>query len=137
MLHPGGVAVVVPHEVFHRQYLAAILVAEEGGQMHLQIEVDLIRLATGMEMQFIAQPPEVVQGGAIDLQLLLGDDPLNDQFPWVVELELDPRHPQGGLQVPQATFALLDVGLQQVDRVAVLLAALLHLGDLLLDEAVA
>ena len=50
------------------------------------------------------------------------------------DLEADPREPERALQIAQPALRLLDVGLEQVERVAELLAPVPHLGQLVLDE---
>ena len=63
VLDLGGVGVVILHELFDRRGLAAVVVAEEGRDLFLLVEVDLFVLARREEMQLVADPPEIVEGG--------------------------------------------------------------------------
>ena len=55
----------------------------------------------------------------------------------ILQAMLGARHPQGGVEVPQASRSLLDVGFLQVHRAAVLRMAALLLGELVSDVLLA
>src|SRR3972149_3780303 len=66
---------------------------------------------------------------------LLADHPFVAELDQVLALVLDPRRPHGGVDVAKPALPLLDVGLQDADRLPVLYVAVPHLVPLLLDEA--
>ena len=71
------------------------------------------------------------------MQLFLGEDPLDDQFLGIGDLVPDLGHPEGGMQIPQPPFSLLEIRLQDIDAGAVLLQPFLPLLNLVFDEAIA
>ena len=134
--HRLGGQVVVAHELLHGRALLGVDVAHGRGHLGLDVEGELVVLAPGEEVQLVANPPDEVAGAAH-----LADLPLRQQGP--VEqvadaghLEADPGRPERALQVAQAALRRLDVGLQQVERVAEPLPPLAHLGQLVAEELV-
>ena len=59
MLHPGGMAVIIPHELFHRQGLPFIAIVEEGGEVDLRLKGELIVRPPCQVMELVSDPPEV------------------------------------------------------------------------------
>src|SRR6266567_5332125 len=136
MLHLVGVEVVVPHELFHRQGFPLVRIAEELGEFDLGVKGQLVVFAPGEVVELVPDLPEIREGIGAEGKFFLRQHPLDDQLTGLGDLVLDLGHPEGGVDIPQGTLPLLDVRLEDIDRRAVLFAALLQLFQLLPDEGV-
>ena len=86
------------------------------------------------QVEPVADPPQEAARRVHVGQAGLRHDALDDQVAQVGELELDLGQPPGRMQVAQPAAAVLDVGLQQIQRVAVLPVAGAALPGLGLEE---
>ena len=132
--HVLGVGEIVLHEPLDRALAVGGLVAEEGGDLDLGVEGQLLRGASVQEVQVHPRRPEEGLRLGEDAVLLGGEDAGPHQVLaglGVVEVLADPEQ---RLQVAQAALALLDVGLEQVARAALAGVALGALRELQLDE---
>src|SRR5262249_56307295 len=96
----------------------------------LEVERQVILMASRGEVHAVAHPPEEVERVIERRHVLIPEHPDRDQLTEGVNLELDLRHPERGVQVAQAAHPLLQLGLEQIDAVAstgVTLLPLLHL----------
>ena len=78
MFHPGGVRIVVLHEFLDRQIAAGILITEEFCDLLLLVEMDLVVLAAGEVVEFVADAPQVIVGTLEFRPFPFGDDPFDD-----------------------------------------------------------
>ena len=113
LVHRGDVPVVAAHEV------GRVREPERGGKPVLVLETQHVPFGAVHQVQPVADPPQEIAGRLHVGQAGLRHDALHDQVAQVGELELDFGQPPGRMQVTQPAAAVLDVGLQQVQRVAV------------------
>ena len=111
MFDPHRMGVIILHELLDRLRLAVILIAEKGGNLLLFFKVDLIGLAGRKVMKFIANPPEVIESPFELGPILISHYPLDHQLLQYPALIFDLRHPQGGVEITQPPFPLLDIRL--------------------------
>ena len=137
MLDLGGMEVVIPHELFHRQRFSLVCIAEEVGKLGLGIEGKLVVFASGQVVEFIPDPPEIGKRIVIGFQFFLGQHPLDDQFPGLGNLVLDLCDPDGGMEIAQSPLPLLDVRLENVNGRAVFFPPFFQFVELFPDEGIA
>ena len=107
------------------------LEAENRLDPFLHLEGDLIEVAAGEEVQRVAHPPEKIARLDHFGRFRLRDDGFLHQLLERVDLVFDLGEPHRSVQIAQAAFAVLDLRLEQVDRIAILgvaFAAFLELG---------
>ena len=124
-----AVAVIVPHEGLDAAGGVAVAVTEIPGHRHLLVEVQQVRRAGTLQVQFRAHAQKkVVRRGEF---LLLRRIQIPDVGEVVHRVDAEPqaRHPDGVVVVAHAADAVLDVGFLQKEGVAVLVVALLFLLD--------
>ena len=124
----GDVPVVGAHEV------GRVREPERGGESVLMLEAQQVVFRAFHKVEPVADPPQEVAGRVHVGQAGFRHDAFDDQVPQVGELEFDLGQPPGRMQVAQPAAAVLDVGLQQIERVAVLRVAGAALPSLGLEE---
>ena len=122
------------HQPLDAEHAGAIEEAEALRELRLQIEGQLVVGAAGEEVQRAADRPEEILG-ALEQAILIGrQHALVDELgagPDAVEVLADPEQ---RIEVAQTALAVLDVGLDDVARVAHLAVALFALGHFRRDE---
>ncbi len=111
--------------------------AELGGEFGLRVERQALFGATGEIMQVHAHVPQEGFRLLEGLVFVLGEDVVLDEVRRVVDTIEIFADPVERLQVPQPALAFLDVGLDQVAAFALMVMALVALGQLGLDEILA
>jgi hypothetical protein len=81
----------VAHEVLDRG--VSLPVPHEGGELRLQVEGDLVRLASGQVVEVVADSPDEVAGAAKFPHLLLGEQRPGEQVGDAGYLESGPGRP--------------------------------------------
>ena len=114
-----------------------VLVAQARGDLALQVERQAIVGAAGEIMDVAAHGGEEALGALEVARLLLGQHALVDQLAGLAHAIEILGDPEQQMQVAQPALALLDVGLDDVARIAHALVALVALGELGLDEVAA
>src|SRR5262249_45649424 len=131
-VHGRGVGVVAPHEALGAPATGAE--AQLRGETVLELERQVVLMASAHEVHAVAHAPEEVERMIQLRHVLVTEHADRDELPEGLDLELDLRHPEGGVQVAQTAHALLELGLEQIDAVAHAGVALLALLQLLPEE---
>ena len=129
-----GMKIIVLHEALDAAAARPVLVAKARGDLALQIERQAIVGAAGQIVDVAAHGAEEAVGALEVARLFLGQHALGDQLAGLVDAIEILGDPEQRVQVAQPAFALLDVGLHDVARIAHALVALVALGELGLDE---
>ena len=132
-----GVQVIVLGETLDAAAARPVLVAEPRGDLALQVERQAIVGAAGQIVDVAAHRGEEALGALEVARLLLGEHALGDQLAGLAHAIEILGDPEQQVQVAQPALALLDVGLDDVARIAHALVALVALGELGLDEVAA
>ena len=114
-----------------------VLVTEPRGDLALQVERQAVVGAAGEIVDVAAHRVEEALGALEMARLLLGEHALGDQLAGLAHAIEIFGDPEQQVQVAQPALALLDVGLDDVARIAHALVALVALGKLGLDEIAA
>ena len=128
---------VVLHEALDAAAARPVVVAQARGDLALQVEGQPLLGAAGEVVEVAAHRPQEVLGALEVARLLLGEHALADQLAGLVDAIEIFGDPEQRVQVAQPALALLDVGLDDVARIAHALVALVALGELGLDEVAA
>ena len=131
-IHHG--AVVALHELFDRQRVGRVLVAEHFGNARLMVEQQPVLAAAGEGVQGETDAPEQLAPLPQNAQLCLGQKALVDQTGEVRRAEMPPQHPDDNLYVPQSARTALDVGFEVIRGVIVTVMPLLLLLQLGLEK---
>ncbi len=129
-----GVKIVVLHEALDAAAGGAVLIAEARRDFPLQIERQAVVGAAGEIVDVAAHGRQKTLGALEVTRFARGQHALGNQlgrFRDPIEIARDPEQQ---VQVAQATLALLDVGFDDVARIAHPLVALVALDELGLDE---
>ena len=118
--NPHHHAVVLLHEVFDAALAVAVLIAEQGGDLHLVIEQQAVFGAPGEHVQGVAHLPQKFMAGGQQGVFAFQQETVADQGLQVQRAELAACHPKHGLDVAQAAGRALDVGFEVVLGVVVL-----------------
>ena len=135
--HQLGVQVVVLGEALDAAAARPVLVAQTRGDLALQVERQAVVGAAGEIMDMAAHGIEEALGALEMARLLLGEHALGHQLAGLAHAIEIFGDPEQQVQVAQPALALLDVGLDDVARIAHALVALVALGKLGLDEIAA
>jgi hypothetical protein len=131
----SSVDVVIAHEVFDRKLSSVVVrtpVAEYLRDPLLMLEAHLVVLASPHEVELVANPPEEVEPLEEVRGLLLREETAEEVVVLSTCASLGGvHHPSRSVVVAQTSGALLDVWLQQVERVAELGVPTLEGDDLL------
>ena len=127
-------AVVALHELFDRERVGRVLVAEHLREPDLVIEQQPVFAAVRQHVQREADLPQERLRGLQLAQLALGQEAVLDQLIERVGAEVPLRDPADGLDVAQPAGARLHVRLEVVGRVVVAMMARGLLGDLGFEE---
>ncbi len=125
---------VVLHEALDVGEAVVAAIAEARRQLPLQVEGQALLRPPGEEVQVAADRPEESLAAPEHLRLAAGEDALLRQFLVGLHPVGVAGDPEQRVQVAQATLAVLDVGLDQIARLAGLAVALVALGELGGDE---
>ena len=132
-----GVQVVVLGEALDAAAARPVLVAQPRGDLALQLERQAIVGAAGQIVDVAAHRGEEALGALEMARLVLGEHALGHQLAGLVDAIEILGDPEQQVQVAQPALAFLDVGLDDVARIAHALMALVALGELGLDEVAA
>ena len=125
----------VAHQLLDAELAVPVVgVAERRGETALVVEREPIVAPAGRVMQLVAEAPEQVAGRARRRHLAVRQQASLPCLAEAGHLVAHARDPERRLQVAQASFALLQVRLEQPDRPAVTHAALVELLQLVADE---
>jgi hypothetical protein len=125
-------AIVGPHERFAA--LRSVAEAELHGERLLELRREQVLMAVGEQVHAVADAEQEVDG-VLEVRDLVSERRCRRSRSRIVRTpEAHLRHPHRGVQVAETALPVLQLRLEQVDRVARLLMALLALGDLLLHE---
>jgi hypothetical protein len=125
---------IVLHEAFDRRQARMVVIVERLRDIALDVEGKAVFRLSGDEVHVASNRPEEVLRLLKQLVLLSRQDPELDQFLGrlhPVEVFGDPEQ---RVEVAKAALALLDIGLDQIARIAGFTVALVALGELRLDE---
>ena len=125
---------VVLHEALDVLHARMLGVAEPHGDLALDVERQPLLGAPGEEVHVAADRPLEVLAAAEQLELVFVEHAAVDQLFDVVDAVDVFGDPEQRVQVAQAALAVLDVGLDQIARLAGAAVALLALGELGGDE---
>ena len=125
---------IMLHQPLDAEGPGMVGIADAPRQLGLQIEGQALLRPSGEIVQMAAHGPE--EGGRLLEGRHLGgaQHPAVDQGGDLIHLIEIFGDPVEGMEVAQASLALLDVGLQRIARIAGALVALVALGELGLDE---
>src|ERR1044071_23806 len=129
------VEIVTAHEYFDPAQSSLAFKSQRRADFFLMLERQLILVLAGGKMQFIAHPKQKVLRLFQLRDVPQLDDVRTRQPVEILYFQGGARDPTGRLNVAQATFALLDVGLEQINRAAELFMASPVLGELLADKS--
>src|SRR5262249_24940 len=90
-LHGGGIRVLEPHEAVRATGAASE--AELRSEVILEIERQVVLMASRGEMHAVADPPEEIERVIEVRHMLIAEHTDRDQLAEGVDLELDLRHP--------------------------------------------
>ena len=125
---------VVLHEALDVLLAGMLGVAEPHRDLALDVERQPLLGAAGEEMHVAAHRPEEILAAAEQLVFLLVEHAALDQFVRLAHAVDVFGDPEQRMQIAQAAFAVLDVRLDQVARLAGAAHAVLALGELGGDE---
>ncbi len=125
---------VVLHEALDILHARMRGVAEPDRDLALEIEGQALFGPSGIEMQIAAHRPEEVGAAAEGTVLLRVEHAVLDQLVGVTDAVDVFGDPEQRVQVAQGPLAVLDVGLDQIARLAAAAMPLLALGELCRDE---
>ena len=125
---------VVLHEALDVLHARMLGVAEPHRDLALDVERQPLLGAAGEEMHVAADRPQEILAAAEQLELVLVEHAAVDQLLDVADAIDVLGDPEQRVQVAQAALAVLDVGLDQIARLAGAAVALLALGELGGDE---
>ena len=129
--------IIVLHEALDAAAARPVLVAEARGDLALEIERETVVGAAREIMDVAAHRGEEAIGALEMARLVLGQHALVDQLGGLAHAIEILGDPEQRVQVAQPALALLDVGLDDVARVAHAGVALVALAELGLDEVAA
>ncbi len=118
-------AIVLFHELFHRQSLVIVPVAEVSGQFTLMVKQQTIFTASGNQVQTKAYLPEKGLSFMQGLIFVFRKKTVIHQFVQGFGIEVAFRHPADHLDIAQSAGAFLDIGLQVIGGVVKLVVPLL------------
>ena len=122
------------HEAFDAARAGVVGVAHAAGDFGLVFEGQAVLGAAGEKMQVTAHRPEEILRAREALRLLGRQHLEIDQGRDVVDAVDVFGDPEQGVEIAQGPLAFLDVGLDQVARIAEPAVALVALGELVADE---
>src|SRR4029079_15396632 len=121
---------VVLHEALDVLHARMFVVAEPNGDLALDVEGQPLLGAAGMKVHVAADVPLEVLAAAEQLEFVFVEYTAVDQFLDVVDAINVFRDPKQRVQVAQSALSVLDVGLNQIARLAGSAMALLALVEL-------
>jgi len=125
----------VAHQLLDAELAARIVaIGERLRDAPLVVEGEPVVAPAGRIMQLVAEAPEQIAGGARCRNLARGQESALAGFAQARHLVARSGDPEGGLQIAQSAFALLQVRLEQPDRAAVAPPPLAELLQLVGDE---
>src|SRR5690606_16660083 len=107
-------------------------IAEERRDRLLLLEAQAIDPSPGPFVEEVADPPQKLAALFHRLELTRNERTDAYQIAEIADVPARPRRPEGDIEIPQAPGAVLDVGLEQVDRAA---ETVMALGNLVLEAA--
>ncbi len=122
------------HEALDLRFARAVGEAHPLGDLALQVEGEAILGAPRDRVQVAAHRPEEILG-AMELAIFgAAEQPRLDQLRRFADVVGELADPEERVEIAQAAFGFLDIGLDDVARVAHLLVAHVPLGELVGDE---
>ena len=125
---------IVLHEALDAARASVVGIAHQPPDLALAIKGQPVLGATGEEVQMAPHRPQEILRPREALRLLGREHLQTDELVDVVDAVDVFRDPEQGMEIAQAALALLDVGLDEVARIAQPLVAGIALGELRLDE---
>src|SRR4029079_59548 len=129
------VEIVTAHEYFDPAQSSLTFKSQCRADFFLMLERQLILVLAGGKMQFIAHPKQKILGLFQLRDVARLDDVRTRQPVEIFYFQVGARDPTGRLNVAQAAFALLDVGLEQINRAAELFMPSPVFCELLADKS--
>ena len=128
-VEPHRMPVVLLHELLHPQEVGLIVESVQGSQPDLFVERQNFLRPPGFEVQKRPDAPQKITGLRQREKILSGEESAIRQI--LQRRGLEPGHagPPKQMEVPQPSFAFLDIGLQKIDRLSklhIFTAALLY-----------